>query len=757
MKKLTSLLLVAFMLVGTLACGISASAATEPVNLIGTSFKGFNTDNWTATAADSIVSGKILCATGNGTNTATSIASYTLGKAFQLDFYASVLSYTNYGGEHMSISVGNVEFRITNVSGVKEYYASIFIDGTEVATHNLAVDNVGGDFSVILENGKITATHKGELMAWTVGEATDVTEIDATNINIVDAKIKAKVMNNWSPVDKRYFSKFALYGGPGGDFDFDGAVTSADALVANQALLGLGGSGTLADVDHDGNVTAVDYIKLKGHALGTTLVDGYEYNPVKILCVGDSITAGTGALSAWRYGLFENLYKDGANFNLVGGKTTDCDFRLPVGYQGYSATGGDKTQDILDKQETYFSKDFDIFAMQIGYNDWGHGVAIETQIANYKAILDLVFTKNPEAHAYVSTMCPCNSYMNKQDEWLATGINAHLDDIVAEYQALGYNITKVNNITGYGWVSSDFPATDSVHPNEQGLRRIAQAFYDAMKDDVKSYDLGYEYKINPTVKVSGIALDTNNIAIEVGAAKSAVATITPAKVNINTVLWSSDNEAVATVDDNGRITGKSVGTCNIIATTLDGGYTASVAVTVSESTEPAKTQVFASNFATLDGWTASEGSEFKSSWTKACTVGMVSWSGTLTTNETYANNGNFKFEYTYNTSGNEKAYGDEDYGYVTYAGFELRAVDVNRKVMLYYNGEKLGEYSSVACIRPTKFSLAYIDGVAYAAIDNEVVITAEVADVATDSAIVYGHHQRWRNCIVKDIKLYNYN
>ncbi len=756
MKKLLSILLVSAILVSMLACGFSVSAATESVSLIGSSLKDVSTNTWTATAADSIVDGKIQAASGKGTNNAETIGTYTLGKYFELEFYAAVLAYTNYYGEHMSMSVDNIELRITNVEGVKEYYLSLFIDGTEVATHALPVDNVGGTYTMKLENGKITVTHKDEPVVWTVGEATDVTEIDAADINIVNGKIKAKIMNNYSPVANRYFKDIAIYGGPNGDFDFDGAVTSADALVANQALLGLGDSGTLADVNHDGYVTAIDYLKLKGHALGTTLVDGYEYNPVKILCVGDSITAGTGALSAWRYGLFENLYKDGANFNLVGGMTTSCDFRLPAGYQGYSATGGDKTQDILDKQETYFSKDFDIFAMQIGYNDWGHGVAIETTIANYKAILDLVFTKNPDAHAYVSTMCPCNSYMNKQDEWLTTGINAHLDDIVAEYQALGYNITKVNNITGYGWVSSDFPATDSVHPNEQGLRRIAAAFYDAMKDDVKSYNLGYEYKRNPTVKVSSIALDTSNIEVEVGTAKSAVATITPSTANINTVLWSSDNTSVATVDDNGRISGKSVGTCNIIATTLDGGYTASVAVTVSESTEPAKTQVFASNFATLDGWTASEGSEFKSSWTKACTVGMVSWSGTLTTNETYANNGNFKFEYTYNTSGNEKAYGDEDYGYVTYAGFELRAVDVNRKVMLYYNGEKLGEYSSVACIRPTKFSLAYIDGVAYAAIDNEVVITANVSDVATESAIVYGHHQRWRNCYVKDIKLYNY-
>ena len=757
MKKILSSLLVAVILIGMLSCGITVSAQTSSVNLIGTSLKGFDTANWTATAANSIIDGKIICAPNAGTNTAETVSTYTLGKYFKLEFYASVITYTNYYGEHMSVSVGDVELRITNVKGVKEYYLSLFINGNEVATHALDSANVGGNFSMKLENGKISATHKDVPVVWTVGEATDVTEIDASDINITNAKIKAKLMNNYSPAANRHFKDFALYGGPNGDYDFDGAVTSADALVAKQALLGLGGTGTMTDVNHDGKVTATDFLKLRGHALGTALVDGYEYKPVNIICVGDSITAGTGALSAWRYGLFENLYKDGANFRLVGSQSTTADFRLPEGYQGYSATGGYMTNDILTKLPVYLDRDFDIFAMQIGYNDWAHGVEIETQIANYKAILDGVYAANPDAHVYISTMCPCRNYITKQDEWLTTGINAHLDDIAGEYAALGYNITKINNVTGYGWVYDDFPSTDVVHPNEQGLRRISAAFYDAMKSDVLAYSKGYEYKFNPTVHVDGISLNIGNVSIEADAAKSAVATVSPADANIKTVLWSSDNEAIAKVDDNGRITGVAEGTCTVTATTLDGGYTDTVSVTVTASTEGEKTAVYTSNFTSLDGWTASKDGIFNPSWTTACTVGMVDTTATLTSDAAYTNNGNFKLCFTYNTSGNESSFGDNAYGSISYAGFELRAIDVNRKVALYYNGEQLGIYSSVACIRPTVFSMTYIDGVATAYIDGEAVITAEVADVATESNIVYSHNQMYRNCILKDVKLYNYN
>ncbi len=762
MKKILSVMLGVIMLISIMSVGISASAEENSINLIGSSFEGFDATTWTTSTADSIVDGKLQAAPSKGTNTAETVSSFALGKSFEVEFYAVFRNgYTNYYGEHTSVTVGGIEMRISNIkndTNTADYKLELYIDGTAVATYALG-DSPNGNYSFKLRDGVITAKFKGSVIAWTIGELTNVEEIDAADINITDTKIKAVIMNNYDKVYNRYLSDFIIYGGDNGDFDFDGCVTSSDALVAQQALLGLGGAGTLADVDHDGKVTSIDYLKLKGHALGVTLVDGYEYNPVKILCVGDSITAGTGALSAWRYGLYENLYKAGANFRLVGGKTTTADFRLPVGYQGYSATGGDTTQDILDKADTYFSQDFDVFAMQIGYNDYGHPeeIDIETSIANYKAILDLVYSKNPDAHAYVSTMCPCRPFINKQDEWLTTGINAHLDSIVEEYKAAGKNITKVNNITGYGWIDDDFPQLDGVHPNEQGLRKIAAAFYDAMKDDVKSYNLGYSYKRNPTVHVDSISLNTNNISVEVGAAKSVVATISPVDSTINTVLWSSDNDAVATVTDNGRITGITEGTCNITATSLDGGHTKTVAVTVTASTEAPKTQVFASNFSTLDGWTGSDGTEFKSSWTKACTVGMVSWTGTLTSNTTYSNNGNFKFEFTYNTSGNESAYGDNFYGSVSYAGFELRAIDVNRKVALYYNGEQLGIYSSVACIRPTVFSMTYIDGVATAYIDSEAVISAEVTDVAAESSLVYTHTQKWRNCYLKNLNLYTYN
>lgn len=122
-----------------LSCGITVSAQTSSVNLIGTSLKGFDTATWTATAANSIIDGKIICAPNAGTNTAETVSTYTLGKYFKLEFYASVITYTNYYGEQLGIysSVACIRptvFSMTYIDGV----ATAYIDGEAVITAEVA-------------------------------------------------------------------------------------------------------------------------------------------------------------------------------------------------------------------------------------------------------------------------------------------------------------------------------------------------------------------------------------------------------------------------------------------------------------------------------------------------------------------------------------------------------------------------------------------------------------------------------------------
>ena len=81
--------------------------------------------------------------------------------------------------------------------------------------------------------------------------------------------------------------------------------------------------------------------------------------------------------------------------------------------------------------------------------------------------------------------------------------------------------------------------------------------------------------------VSSIILDKNNITIGIGKSAVVNATVDPSNAFDKSISWSSNNTAVADVDQNGNIRGKAVGSATITATANDGsGVNASCAVTV---------------------------------------------------------------------------------------------------------------------------------------------------------------------------------
>ena len=68
----------------------------------------------------------------------------------------------------------------------------------------------------------------------------------------------------------------------------------------------------------------------------------------------------------------------------------------------------------------------------------------------------------------------------------------------------------------------------------------------------------------------GLRLNKTSAEVNVGNTLSLSATITPTDVATKKLTWKSSNTAVATVDSNGKVTGKADGTATITATTTDG-------------------------------------------------------------------------------------------------------------------------------------------------------------------------------------------
>ncbi len=82
------------------------------------------------------------------------------------------------------------------------------------------------------------------------------------------------------------------------------------------------------------------------------------------------------------------------------------------------------------------------------------------------------------------------------------------------------------------------------------------------------------------IPVTGVSLNHTTAELRVKKTLQLTETVTPENADNKDVTWSSSNEAVASVNENGLVTAKNAGTATITVTTEDGGKTAECAITV---------------------------------------------------------------------------------------------------------------------------------------------------------------------------------
>lgn len=80
--------------------------------------------------------------------------------------------------------------------------------------------------------------------------------------------------------------------------------------------------------------------------------------------------------------------------------------------------------------------------------------------------------------------------------------------------------------------------------------------------------------------VFGVSINSPSVVLELGASSTLTASIRPSSAMDKSVVWSSSNPDVASVDEQGKVTAVSVGEATITVTTNVGGLTADCEVTV---------------------------------------------------------------------------------------------------------------------------------------------------------------------------------
>ena len=99
--------------------------------------------------------------------------------------------------------------------------------------------------------------------------------------------------------------------------------------------------------------------------------------------------------------------------------------------------------------------------------------------------------------------------------------------------------------------------------------------------------------VTVNVKVTGVTLDQVTLSVEVGQSKKLTATITPTDATDKTLTWSSGSNSIATVDQNGNVSGVSQGVTTVTVTTGN-GLTATCNVTVTPSLGPENSEGYQS-------------------------------------------------------------------------------------------------------------------------------------------------------------------
>jgi len=93
--------------------------------------------------------------------------------------------------------------------------------------------------------------------------------------------------------------------------------------------------------------------------------------------------------------------------------------------------------------------------------------------------------------------------------------------------------------------------------------------------------------VTVTIPVASISLNKTSLTLTVGETSVLASTVLPEVASNKTVNWTSSNDAIATVDNTGQVSAIAPGSATIIATTQDGGKTASCNVTVNPLIIPA--------------------------------------------------------------------------------------------------------------------------------------------------------------------------
>lgn len=196
-------------------------------------------------------------------------------------------------------------------------------------------------------------------------------------------------------------------------------------------------------------------------------------HPVRIMAVGDSITAGADFFSTYRIPLRDKLVAAGYRVEFVGTQVTPTPAG-PLAHEGY---GGKNTETLARLVPEHFqARPADIVLLHSGHNHSveeqpipGILVATEQLITSFRAT-------NPRVTVLLAQVIPAGKLPKYT---YLPELNRELAKLAGRLDSPAQRVVLIDQASGFRWETDT--VEDKVHPNAQGAEQIAQRWFEALQ------------------------------------------------------------------------------------------------------------------------------------------------------------------------------------------------------------------------------------------------------------------------------------
>lgn len=210
---------------------------------------------------------------------------------------------------------------------------------------------------------------------------------------------------------------------------------------------------------------------LSALALSAALLARAE--PVRLMAVGDSITAGADFFSCYRYPLWEKLFAAGYVVEFVGTQTSPTRVG-PLAHEGY---GGKNTEFLAATVPEHFrAHPADIVLLHSGHNHFVEEQPIPGIVAATEKLITAFRDVNPRVTVLLAQVIPAGklpkySYLPE--------LNVALAALARRLDRPDARVVLVDHASGFNWATDT--VADKVHPNARGAEKMAERWFQALR------------------------------------------------------------------------------------------------------------------------------------------------------------------------------------------------------------------------------------------------------------------------------------